>query len=74
MLVFLLAIGFYITPALVGGPHDTTLSILIAEQVDLLDWPYAAALSATLLAVTLLMIAAFQRLPGIGTAFRMSAR
>jgi ABC-type spermidine/putrescine transport system permease subunit I len=59
---------------LVGGPRDTTLSILIAEQVDLLDWPYAAALSATLLAATLLMIAAFQRLPGIGNAFTMSAR
>jgi ABC-type spermidine/putrescine transport system permease subunit I len=74
LLVFVLSLGFYITPALVGGPRDTTLSILIAEQVDLLDWPYAAALSATLLAVTLLIIGAFQRLPGIGSAFRISAR
>ena len=74
LLVFVLSLGFYITPALVGGPRDTTLSMLIAEQVDQLDWPYAAALSATLLAATLIIIAAFQRLPGIGNAFKMSAR
>ncbi len=74
LLVFVLSLGFYITPALVGGPRDTTLSMLIAEQVDQLDWPYAAALSAALLAATLVIIALFQRLPGIGNAFRMSAR
>jgi ABC-type spermidine/putrescine transport system permease subunit I len=74
LLVFVLSLGFYITPALVGGPRDTTLSMLIAEQVDQLDWGYAAALSATLLAITLLMIAAFRRLPGIGRAFRLGAQ
>jgi ABC-type spermidine/putrescine transport system permease subunit I len=74
LLVFVLSLGFYITPALVGGPRDTTLSMLIAEQVDQLAWPYAAALSATLLAATLLIIGVFQRLPGIGSAFKMSAR
>jgi ABC-type spermidine/putrescine transport system permease subunit I len=74
LLVFVLSLGFYITPALVGGPHETTLSMLIAEEVDQLNWPYAAALSATLLAATLVIIAAFQRLPGIGSAFRIGAR
>ena len=54
LLVFVLSLGFYITPALVGGPHDMMLSMLIAQQVDLLNWPYAACLSATLLAATLL--------------------
>jgi ABC-type spermidine/putrescine transport system permease subunit I len=74
LLVFVISLGFYITPALVGGPHETTLSMLIAEQVDQLDWGYAGALAATLLATTLIIIAAFQRLPGIGSAFRLSAR
>jgi ABC-type spermidine/putrescine transport system permease subunit I len=41
------------------------LSMLIAQQVDLLNWPYAACLSATLLAATLLIIAVFQYLPGV---------
>ena len=46
LLVFVLSLGFYITPALVGGPRDIMLSMLIAQQVDLLNWPYAACLSA----------------------------
>ncbi len=74
LLVFVLSLGFYITPALVGGPRETTLSMLIAQEVDALDWGYAATLSATLLAITLLMIAAFRRLPGIGGAFRLGAQ
>jgi ABC-type spermidine/putrescine transport system permease subunit I len=65
LLVFVLSLGFYITPALVGGPRDFMLSMLIAQQVDLLNWPYAACLSATLLAATLLIIAVFQYLPGV---------
>ena len=74
LLVFVLSLGFYITPAMVGGPRDATLSMLIAQQVDQLNWAYAACLSATLLATSLIIIAAFRRLPGIGNAFKMSAR
>lgn len=74
LLVFVLSLGFYITPAMLGGPRDITLSMLIAQQVDQLNWAYAACLSTVLLATALLVIAACQRLPGIGNAFRMSAR
>ena len=74
LLVFVLSLGFYITPALVGGPRDLMLSMLIAQQVDLLNWPYAACLSATLLAATLLIIAVFQRLPGVRDVLRMTTR
>jgi len=74
LLVFVLSLGFYITPAMLGGPRDITLSMLIAQQVDQLNWSYAACLSATLLATSLVIIAAFQRLPGIGNAFKTSAR
>jgi ABC-type spermidine/putrescine transport system permease subunit I len=74
LLVFVLSLGFYITPALVGGPRDIMLSMLIAQQVDLLNWAYAACLSATLLAATLLIIAAFQRLPGVRDVLRMTTR
>ena len=44
LLVFVLALGFYITPAMVGGPREITLSMLIAQQVDQLNWAYAATL------------------------------
>jgi len=74
LLVFVLALGFYITPAMVGGPREITLSMLIARQVDQLNWAYAATLSAVLLATALAIIAAFYRLPGVSNAFRMSAR
>jgi ABC-type spermidine/putrescine transport system permease subunit I len=72
LLVFVLSLGFYITPALVGGPRDMTVSMLIAQQVDQLHWPYAACLAATLLAVTLAVMAAFQRLFGVGRAFQVA--
>jgi ABC-type spermidine/putrescine transport system permease subunit I len=74
LLVFVLALGFYITPAMIGGPREITLSMLIAQQVDQLNWAYAATLSAVLLATALALIAAFHCLPGVGNAFRMSAR
>ncbi len=74
LLVFVLSLGFYITPALVGGPRDMTVSMLIAQEVDHLHWPYAACLSATLLAATLVIMAVFQRLFDVGTAFRVTAR
>jgi putative spermidine/putrescine transport system permease protein len=74
MLVFVVALGFYITPAMLGGPREITLSMLIAQQVEQLNWAYAATLSAVLLATTLALIAVFHRLPGIGDALRMSAR
>jgi ABC-type spermidine/putrescine transport system permease subunit I len=74
LLVFVLSLGFYITPSLVGGPRDMLLSMLIAQQVDLINWPYAACLSATLLAATLAMLAIFQRLPGVRNVLRSATR
>jgi ABC-type spermidine/putrescine transport system permease subunit I len=74
LLVFVLSLGFYITPALLGGAHDMTIAMLIAQEVDQLHWPYAACLSATLLATTLAIMAVFQKLFGVGAAFRSVER
>jgi ABC-type spermidine/putrescine transport system permease subunit I len=49
LLVFILALGFFITPALVGGPRDLMIAILIQQQVNLLNWPFASALAVVLL-------------------------
>lgn len=74
MLVFVLSLGFYITPALVGGPRDTMLSMLIAQQVDLLNWPYAAALSTALLTTALVLTGITLRLPALRQALSRAGR
>lgn len=61
VLVFVLALGFYITPALVGGPRDMTISMLIAQEVDLLRWDIASALATVLLLATLAALLAVSR-------------
>ncbi len=49
LLVFIGALGFFITPALVGGPHDTMLGQVIIQQIhSLQNWAFAGALAAML--------------------------
>ena len=57
LLVFVLALGFYITPALLGGPRDTMISQLIVQQVQQrLDWGMASAMAVVLLVLVLLVL------------------
>lgn len=52
-MVFMLGIGMYITPAMLGGPDQTTLPLMIAIQInEAMDWNFAAVLSVILLLVT----------------------
>ncbi len=67
VIVFVLALGFYITPALLGGGRVIMLAVMIEQQVhQTLDWPFAAALSAVLLVATLAIYAAAQRFTRLG--------
>jgi ABC-type spermidine/putrescine transport system permease subunit I len=62
VIVFVLSLGFFITPALLGGGRVMMLAVLIEQQVhETLNWAFAAALSAVLLAVTLLVYTVAQR-------------
>lgn len=63
-LVFTLAIGFYITPVLVGASSDVMIAMLINDQVGTLAWPSASAMSAVLLALVLGVAAILARLTG----------
>lgn len=65
LLVFILAIGFFITPALVGGPRDLMIAVLIQQQVELFNWPFASALAVILLAAALLVFTLFARTLGV---------
>jgi putative spermidine/putrescine transport system permease protein len=62
-LVFMLSVGFYITPALLGGGRVVMIANLIEKQVRaLLDWNLAAALALVLLLAVLLVNQVFNRL------------
>jgi putative spermidine/putrescine transport system permease protein len=62
LIVFILAIGFFITPALMGGPGDVMIAMLIERSVEItLDWPSAAMMSLLLLLLTLLLYAIYYR-------------
>lgn len=66
LLVFILAIGYYITPALLGGEEGTLISNMIAFHMQKsLNWSLAAALSGLLLAGVLLLYWVYDRLIGI---------
>jgi putative spermidine/putrescine transport system permease protein len=72
LIVFILAIGFFITPALMGGPPDVMIAMLIEREVELtLNWPAAAIMSLFLLVVTLGLFALYCRFTDIE---RMMAR
>lgn len=66
LLVFILAIGYYITPALVGGSDGQLISNMIAYHMQTsLNWGLAAALGGVLLAGVLLLYALYDRLVGV---------
>ena len=55
-LVFVLSLGFFITPAILGGGKVMMIAVLIEQQVrGLSNWPFAAALSTVLLVAALAM-------------------
>ncbi len=62
LLVFILSIGYYVTPALLGGPSDQMLSYYIAQYTNVnVNWGMACALGALLLAATLVLYAVYRR-------------
>ncbi|MEY3125217.1 MAG: hypothetical protein RLZZ573_1737 [Pseudomonadota bacterium] len=66
LLVFILAIGYYITPALVGGAGDQMMSYFIADHLTRsLNWGLASALGGLLLASVLVLYALYERFVGI---------
>jgi putative spermidine/putrescine transport system permease protein len=66
LLTFILCLGYFITPALVGGPADQLIANFISNYINTdLNWQMAAALSFILLALTLGLFAAFARIFGI---------
>ena len=66
LMVFIQALGYYITPALVGGADDQMISYFIAFYASkTINWGMAAALALILLGSTMALYAVYQRFVGL---------
>jgi putative spermidine/putrescine transport system permease protein len=62
LLLFIMGLGFFVTPALLGGRRDMMVGTLIQQQVVLLgDWDSASLLSIMLLAATIILLFVYSR-------------
>lgn len=69
LLVFVISLGFYITPALLGSPSEAMLSQVIVQQVqELFNWGMGSAMALILLLLTLAALAIASRVVNIGDA------
>ncbi|GAC1046148.1 ABC transporter permease subunit [Ensifer sp. 22460] len=66
VLVFVLGLGFFLTPAILGGPHNLTIPIFIQQQVQNYQWGKAAAMGIVLLAVSIVGYAVALKVGGKG--------
>lgn len=70
LLVFILSLGYFITPALMGNQQDSLISMVIEAQIETyFDWNFASALAAVLLGSTLMLFALYERLIGLNRLF-----
>ncbi|MDF0523097.1 ABC transporter permease [Bradyrhizobium yuanmingense] len=66
LLTFIVCLGYYLTPALVGGPRDQMVASFVAYYTnEELNWGMASALGAILLAATLLLYYVYNKLVGV---------
>jgi len=62
LLAFILALGFYVTPALLGSPKETMIAqTIMVEASQLLDWAQASAAGVVLLLITTAIAAVYNR-------------
>jgi putative spermidine/putrescine transport system permease protein len=75
LLVFISSLGFFITPALLGGPRDSMIAPLIITQIQtMLNWGFAGALAALLICTALVTCAVYNWIFGLSTIAGSTAR
>ena len=68
LLVFITALGFFITPALLGSPRQTMITQVVIQQVEeMLNYPFAGAIAMLLLATALFVFYLYDRALGMTT-------
>ena len=71
MFTFILSLGFYITPALLGGPKTLMSSTLIDQQINrLINWDFGGAIAVVLLVTTVIMVIVFDKIVGLDKVYR----
>ena len=71
LLVFIVSIGFFVTPALLGGRKEVFIAQLIQLNVSqVVAWGFAASLAVVLLLLTMALLFAYDRLLGTESVFR----
>ncbi len=62
LIAFILGLGFYVTPALLGSPKETMIAqTIMVDASQLLDWPQASAEGAVLLLITTAIATVYNR-------------
>lgn len=68
IMVFVTSLGFFITPALLGGRRETMITQLIIDQVQqTMNWGFAGAISMLLLVAALIVFVIYDKLVGLST-------
>jgi putative spermidine/putrescine transport system permease protein len=61
LLVFIMSLGFFITPAVLGGGGDMTIATFVQQEVNILEWGVAMSMCMVLLVVTAVLFLVFNR-------------
>lgn len=68
LVVFITALGFFITPAVLGSPQQTMIAqVIIVQLQEVLNWRFASVLSLVLLACSLVVYYVYDRLVGLSS-------
>jgi putative spermidine/putrescine transport system permease protein len=71
LMLFLVGLGFFITPALLGGGKVTTVAMLIEAYIhEALDWGLASALACVLIVATVIVLLVYNRVLGVDRMFQ----
>jgi spermidine/putrescine transport system permease protein len=66
LLVFIISVGAFLTPAMLGGPKDTMIAMLIQQNfLMLFDWPFGSAAAIIYLILVLIIVYFFNRVIGL---------
>ncbi len=69
LLIFVIGLSFFQTPAILGSPHNATVSVYVAQEIGIYEWGDASAFGMVLLVLTVISLAISMRLTGSTALF-----